>query len=111
MKVAITNWIGVLILLCIGIISGGVITILVGHSSSLMGHIGRYQLVSGIYTTEGTQKEEIKTVFRINTENGEVERFYCSIIENQKTGAFRYSESWLPCRDSEIKWPENNKSK
>ncbi|NIN00177.1 MAG: hypothetical protein GTO24_19500 [candidate division Zixibacteria bacterium] len=76
MKVEIRNWVGVVVLVCLGFILGraSVFSDVNANPQSL--EIGRYQLLAGTFTNEfGDAPERLSTIFRIDTVTGKVERW------------------------------------
>jgi hypothetical protein len=106
MKVEIKNWLGVVVLLCLGFILGRTTVIPGVNAEPQMSGIGRYQLIAGEYevtslsvkqgdSTAATESEEKKkTLFRIDTVTGDVDVFDGSMTFFTPDGiAVRYS--WL----------------
>jgi len=89
MKVEIKNWLGVMVLVCLGFILGKVPIDPDVTASPQKSEIGRYQLVVGeievayhsvdMYDTSNTKDSteftRDKTLFRIDTMTGEVDRY------------------------------------
>ena len=78
MRLEIKNWLGVVVLLCLGFTLGRV-TVLSGvNAKPQESEIGRYQLVAGTNTNSETG-EKTETVFRIDTKTGEVHQWMYSL--------------------------------
>jgi hypothetical protein len=109
MKVEIKNCLGVVILLCLGFILGRITVSLDVKANPQESRVGKYQLVAGTYTNEFPGEEEkIETVFRINTETGEVERWSSAVKfffgkEEKAMGGDRWIEDrWRLCVERSV---------
>ncbi len=107
MRIEIKNWLGVVLLLCVGFILGKVTVLPDVNASPEESGVGRYQLVAGTRTNELTG-ERIQTVFRVDTKTGDVEywqewRQYFHGEEAKSMGGDTWVESmWRHCIEKEI---------
>ncbi len=110
MKVEIKNWMGVVVLLCLGLILGRLTTFPAVNATPQESEIGRYQMVVGEIEdikvtadyTQDTNKADIRnrvvprrTLFRLDTATGEVEvyqRTWVSIY----TDRIEVDHDWVP---------------
>jgi hypothetical protein len=83
MKGEVRNWVGVMVLLCLGFILGRVTVTQCVKANPQDSQVGTYQLVLGEIEVDGmlrgvdaTHLAKYKSLFRINTVTGEVTRYY-----------------------------------
>jgi hypothetical protein len=83
MKGEVRNWVGVMVLLCLGFILGKVTVTQCVKANPQDSQVGRYQLVLGeievnimLRDVDATHVAKHKSLFRIDTVTGEVTRYY-----------------------------------
>ncbi|MGB8658267.1 MAG: hypothetical protein WCE90_10870 [Candidatus Zixiibacteriota bacterium] len=106
MKVEIKNWLGVVVLLCLGFILGKITVSRDVKANPQESTVGRYQLTAGTIQSWGSKDAHTtSSIFRIDTQTGMVEQWSIYISEE---GYF--SKSWNVLKE-EDSLPEKLKEK